>query len=993
MWCRWIFVALLLVTGRRLGAQAPVAVAAREMVRHAARAITGDSVPSMRARWATRAARGDRLARLGLATIARLSYDYADADARYAALFAAGANDPVAIYARLGMATAADARGRLALADTLFRLARRAAAGARDRAAEAAALGGLAMERGPTQGAPAALATLDSADRLVPHGDTALAADLAVRHTIFLAVMSRPEAGREGFRARDLARAADDPQVEGRALRAIALDLHLRGKDDSAVTVLEEAERVQRAAHDHSTLAETLIRHGDVYHSRGEIARFKQLLEQAVVEARIAKNQYALNAASVGLGVVALDFGDFAGAERYLGQAEQSARAAGDSGGMIIVRAYQANCALAEGDLPRAARLALAVRAFHHATGDASEEFGALRTLAEVSRRQGDYARAAAWLDTAATLSRKRNRAWDISLLYDGGALALARGDYKRAAGLLANYLSRSDTADHVLQHEARELMAEAHARLGDMATAERELRASDDEIDAWRATLTDRELRTTVFQLRAHDADALGSSAAVVIAALAAGGQAEAAFPLAEHRRARELADRLMRASALAGGSGAELKVGAGSRSPSASANGLAAAEPLVADGRTALLEFVTGSGAAPTTLFVITTSSGADHERASVRAYVIPSADTLAPLIARLDALIESRLSPRPLERQLGAVLLDSAIASLAPSVTRLIVVPDGPLHRVPFDALRMADDRFIVQRFSVSTVPSAAVLTELRRRGVKSGESGATQLLAFGDPAFAAPAFSGSAAAATSSDEGRDFRSAFDATGGLPRLTASGDEARIVGSYATDAVVRLGADASAFYLKHAALGDFGIIHFATHALVDDNAATHTALALAPGGGESGFVSPGDLAALRLNAGLVVLSACRTAGGVVIDGEGVQGLTAPLLEAGARSVVATQWRVGDRATVPFVLAFYDAMSRGSPVGDALRAAKLDAIRRGAPPAEWAAFVTVGDPSVRIPLHRRAPISPLLALFGVIVLLGAVVTTVQYFRSRPRAA
>jgi hypothetical protein len=76
-------------------------------------------------------------------------------------------------------------------------------------------------------------------------------------------------------------------------------------------------------------------------------------------------------------------------------------------------------------------------------------------------------------------------------------------------------------------------------------------------------------------------------------------------------------------------------------------------------------------------------------------------------------------------------------------------------------------------------------------------------------------------------------------------------------------------------------------------------------------------------------------VLSGCRTAGGVLVEGEGVQGLTAPLIQAGARCVVASQWRIADRGTVPFIQAFYQALSTGLPVGDALRQAKLDALHQ----------------------------------------------------------
>jgi hypothetical protein len=111
-----------------------------------------------------------------------------------------------------------------------------------------------------------------------------------------------------------------------------------------------------------------------------------------------------------------------------------------------------------------------------------------------------------------------------------------------------------------------------------------------------------------------------------------------------------------------------------------------------------------------------------------------------------------------------------------------------------------------------------------------------------------------------------------------------------------------------------------------------------------------------------------------------VVVEGEGVQGLTAPLIQAGAGSVVASQWRIGDRSTIVLVRAFYEALALGLPVGDALRAAKLAALRRGTPAREWAAFTTVGDPLVRVALSapgpdpwRRAMVVAALALAAAI--------------------
>jgi LPXTG-motif cell wall-anchored protein len=307
---------------------------------------------------------------------------------------------------------------------------------------------------------------------------------------------------------------------------------------------------------------------------------------------------------------------------------------------------------------------------------------------------------------------------------------------------------------------------------------------------------------------------------------------------------------------------------------------------------------------------------------------------------------------------------------MAALLPdSIVRLIVVPDGPLHRLAFDALRLPDGRAALERWTISLAPSAGVATVLLARP-SAPSAGSATLLALGDPVFA------NERRAAETRDGEIFRGAYAAAGGLPRLAASGEEARDVARFAPAAEVRLRNDASEAWLKHTPVDGFRVIHLATHALVDEGSIARTSLALAPGAGADGFLSPADLAALKLGADLVVLSACRTAGGVMVAGEGVQGLTTPLLEAGARSVVATQWRIGDRSTVRLVHDLYAGLARGATVAEALREAKLTAIRRGAPPGVWAGFTGVGDPMVRVPLRLPAAGQPV----GWIVLGGAVV-------------
>jgi CHAT domain-containing protein len=186
-------------------------------------------------------------------------------------------------------------------------------------------------------------------------------------------------------------------------------------------------------------------------------------------------------------------------------------------------------------------------------------------------------------------------------------------------------------------------------------------------------------------------------------------------------------------------------------------------------------------------------------------------------------------------------------------------------------------------------------------------------------------------------------------------LPPLPEAAAEAREVARTAPRSLARIGRDASEAALKRMSLSDVSVLHFASHAVVDPAGLRGTALLLSPGGGEDGIVRPEELSALSLDADLVVLSACATAvsGGHAGD-EGLRGLVAPLIEAGARGVAATLWAVDDQAQRLLVRRFYQRLARGEPTAAALRGAKLEALRGGAAPRDWAALVLWGDPLTR---------------------------------------
>ncbi|MHB1224518.1 MAG: CHAT domain-containing protein [Gemmatimonadaceae bacterium] len=983
----------ILSSALALAVMAPASSATdpRALVAAAERAVErGDGEAALESwRAAVRSSPGDRAAHLALATVARRSYDYALATREYEESLhtAPLAGDRMAGYARLGLASGLAARGMFADAAAHYAAARSIGRDAGDVALQGEAMIDIAKRR--TGSGVAAL--LDSAARLIPASELELRAALLCRR----ALLVRADGWNARIAAADsgiaLARRAGSTGLEGRCTATKATVLGERG--NVSPTLFLVADSLLALAHDDPERANALSRAGFKYVVRGDYGAARATLRRArQIAARVEHRRYLGNSMA-GLAAVALRVNDFATAEAELNSADSIAHAAGDTVLLRLVQAYQADMARGTGDAPRARVLYEIALASYVEHGDASNEWVVRRDLAQLAMRQRDWTTAAAQLDSARRLATSRGlTVWLEEQPEHEGRLALMRGDAAAARRLYTEALGTLRKSQHSLRYGVRARLAEAHAALGELDAAERELTAASDELDAWRATLADDDLRLLAANLCAcADQD---TGVPRVLAALAADGRVGQAFALAERRRARELVNRMMQAEVLRDGRSAdgELRTRVQRQGEPIDADRLAAALP---DSRTALLEFVTGPDGAPTTLFVVT--------RDGVRAVLLPPLDTLAPRVQRWLAFLEGGDSPDALARSLGAALLDSAQVLVGPEVTRLVIVPDGLLHRVPFDALRLRDGRFAVQRFAIASSPSATVASELWRRGagVTAARAGAptttvppgngtgqasaapvtASVLALGDPTFAS---------AEEDDGDGGYRASFDAVGGLVRLAGSGREARMVASFTPDGQLRLREEASEAFLKHAPLDDVGVIHLATHAMVDETTVARTALALAPGDGEDGFLSAGDVAALSLGADLVVLSACRTAGGHLLGGEGIWGLTGPLLEAGARAVVATGWRIGDDRSVRLMREFYTALADGQDVAGALQTAKLAAIARGERPETWAAFSVVGDPMVRValvaPTRTNMPGRPaLLAIAGLLVVVAVGVVGWRY--------
>lgn len=255
------------------------------------------------------------------------------------------------------------------------------------------------------------------------------------------------------------------------------------------------------------------------------------------------------------------------------------------------------------------------------------------------------------------------------------------------------------------------------------------------------------------------------------------------------------------------------------------------------------------------------------------------------------------------------------------------RVVVVPHGVLHYLPFAALEGADGRQVVDQVGLRFLPSASVLKFVRApAGVAS-----TAALVLGNPDLGDPALD----LAFGEQEATAVAGQFPQSHLLLRAGASETNFR-----------RLGAQ-------------YRRIHFATHGKFQAQDALNSGLFLARDAQNDGVLTVGELYGLPLDADLVTLSACETGLGRIASGDDVVGLTRGFLYAGASSVVASLWSVEDKATAGLMGAFYANLSTRDKQ-EALREAQL-ATRKAAPhPFYWAAFQLIGQAGSPPPADRR---------------------------------
>jgi CHAT domain-containing protein len=185
----------------------------------------------------------------------------------------------------------------------------------------------------------------------------------------------------------------------------------------------------------------------------------------------------------------------------------------------------------------------------------------------------------------------------------------------------------------------------------------------------------------------------------------------------------------------------------------------------------------------------------------------------------------------------------------------------------------------------------------------------------------------------------------------------------------------------------VKRADLRRFGVLHLATHTVVDDQSPERSGVLLtAEPASEDGLLQIREIVPLHLDGRVVVLSSCRSASGEVLRGEGVMGIARAFFQAGAHTVVASLWPLRDDEGAALFDRFYVHLGEGRSVSASLRGAQRDRRAAGAPAFAWAGLVTLGDGDlVPLPGGRREPDTALWTYPAALALLLLAATALGW--------
>jgi CHAT domain-containing protein/tetratricopeptide (TPR) repeat protein len=800
----------------------------------------------------------------------------------------------------------------------------------------------------------------------------------------------------------------DSSGSEGATLDGLGIAYHTLGQDEKAIATLNQALDLARRQGDQESEAISLNDLSLVYADMGRAQQALDLMRQALEKRRALEDEAGVGDLQRALGGIYQDLGDYDGAASYFAQALETQNKFGDEHGEALTHnslgALQMNRKEPEAALREFNQALPLIEKF----GDRRGEAILLSNIANALLDTGDLAGAAATFNRSLELSHQMRYQDGEALAQHGlGSVYERSGEYDRALASYRQALAvwRSMHAA-AAESKAHSLIAKIERKQGKLPEAMAEIDESIRLLESQRGALGSEDLRAYFlssisdpwkvridllmdmnrahpgkgWDARAFEAtegararsllDLLGQSRIDlekgVDPALAAKDRAAERALSAKAVELRKIpadsADFRQLQIEVADLTAEHERIEAGMRAANPRYAALTTPRPLtlrqiqkqVLEPHTLLLEYSLGEERSY--LFAVTPES--------LSVYELPKGAEIESAARDLNSDLqhhETDLAQLHKDEAALSAMLLTPVASVLKD-NRLLIVADGELEEVPFGVLPSpSTGQPLVVTNEIVTQPSASAVAVLRTE--TAGRKKAPRAIAvIADPVFEAsdPRLRAIPASPHSDESAAVLSAAIRTTrggAGLERLDHSGEELAGIMQLA-NGLALAGFDANKTNVLDGRLANYRIVHFATHGLIDRTHPRLSGLALslhnAKGQPIDGFLDMSAIFDMKLNADLVVLSACESGSGKLLGGEGLMGLTRGFFYAGAASLVVSLWSVDDEATSDLMRRFYRSMLGPShlrpaaALREAQRSMLLDS--KWQDPYYWAAFTIQGD-------------------------------------------
>jgi len=734
-----------------------------------------------------------------------------------------------------------------------------------------------------------------------------------------------------------------DRKAEALRLTKVGLRQLDIGQVQEALQTFEQALVIYRAIGDRQGEGAVLNNIGLVYDNLGQYPQSLKYYEQSLVITKDIGDKAGEGAVLNNIGAVYDNLGQYPQALKYYEQSLVIRKEVGDKAGEGTTLNNIGEVYRNLGQYPQALKYYEQSLVIRKEVGDKAGEGTTLNNIGVVYTNLGQYPQALKYYEQSLAIHKKvSNKAVEGRTLNNIGLVYWNQGQYPQALKYFEQSLViRKEVGDKAGEGTTLSNLGAAYNSLGQYADAQKTLFAAIEVAESLRPGLSDAS-KIAIFEMQTGTYHLLQQ-------ALVAQNKTNTALEIAERGRARAFVELL--AQRQSSNPNQQLTV----KPPTIQQIKLIAKtqnatlvqysivnDPFKNQGKTEWRQSLLY-------IWVVKPTGEVAFKQVDLKSLKTPLAELVTNsrkslgvrgrgivVVSPAESAVQDKNSANQLQ-QLHQILIEP-IAQFLPTDpnSRVLFIPQSSLFLVPFAALKDEQGKYLIEKHTILTAPAIQVLelTHQQRQRVGAIHKSPLQgkdALVVGNPTMP---------------------SLPDATGKLQQLSslpgAETEAKSIAKLLQTQPIIGASATKAAILPQ---LKTARIAHLATHGLLDDFKLSGVpgAIALAPSGNDNGLLTASEIFDLKLNAELVVLSACDTGRGD-IKGDGVVGLSRSLISAGVSSIIVSLWAVPDAPTASLMTEFYRQIQQNPNKATALRNAMLTTMKQHPNPRDWAAFTLIGE-------------------------------------------